>query len=258
METPLPIFSQASFFAGSRNVAFHSHPGTELIWLLRGDCEIVTSRETFHLVPGAMMVIAPECEHNQICHGEVENLFAVFVADPMFFDSRTRTIEVGGDPWGGRLMQNIVDLSMARHYDLCDGIIYSLLKHLKTRESELETHGSCHPGLLRALEKIKADFQDPLDIQEIARHAGISSSYLRSLFIAHFGQSPMQYLQSIRMAHARELLLNQYWNVAEVATRCGYDDANYFSRLFRKIHHQSPGEYREIVRSRDPNREIRL
>ncbi|GEM_PF-6267562 len=60
------------------------------------------------------------------------------------------------------------------------------------------------------------------------------------------------------MAHARELLLNRYMSVGEVAARCGYEDANYFTRLFHKIHHCPPGEYRIIVESRDPERMIRL
>lgn len=258
MAESLPIFSQAGFYRGVRPVAFHSHPSTELIWLTRGRCEITVGATIYPVEPGKLMVIAPESEHNQSCPVHVENLFTVFMADPKFFNSDTRLIEVGDDHWTGRLINDVVDLSKGRHYDLCDGILYTLLKHIRKREAELAGHGSMHPGLQRALALIERRFAEKLDIRDIARQSGVSPSYLRALFDARFRQSPAQYLQSFRMAHARELLLNRYMSVAEVALRCGYDDANYFTRLFRRIHHYPPGDYREIVESRDPERPIRL
>ena len=93
------IFSQSSFFRGNRNVPFHSHPGTELIWLRAGRCAITANGVDYPLKPGQFLVLEPEAEHNQICHGEVDNLFVVFVCDPSFFDSTTRVVETGGDVW---------------------------------------------------------------------------------------------------------------------------------------------------------------
>lgn len=258
MDTVLPIFSQSSFFHGKQDIAFHSHPGVELILVQKGRCDVTVENSTFNLTPGKLLVIAPECEHNQICHGVVENLFVVFMVEPVFFEFRSRIIDIGGELWCNRLMQNIVDLSLERRYDLCDGLIYSLLKYLIKREEELEYYKCTHPLIVRMVEVMRAHFSEQVTIQELARDIGLSPSYLRSLFKSHIKQSPMTYLQSLRMAHAREYLLNPYWSIAEVADNCGFQDVNYFCRLFRKIHNCTPKEYREVVKSRNEKCKIRL
>jgi len=72
---------------------------------------IATDDAEFSLEPGQFLVIELEAGHNQLCHGEVDNLFLAFVCDPSFFDSTTRVVEAGNDYWCGRLMEDVVELS---------------------------------------------------------------------------------------------------------------------------------------------------
>ena len=59
------------------------------------------------------------------------------------------------------------------------------------------------------------------------------------------GAGAEEYLTSLRMRHARSLLLNLYYSIAEVGELTGYPDANYFSRRFRLYHGVPPGVYRK-------------
>lgn len=84
-----------------------------------------------------------------------------------------------------------------------------------------------------------------LTLREIAEHAGLSVSYVSSLFKQQTGMSPMDYLIHLKMQHACALLSLQQKGVHEVAYEIGYTDPYYFSRIFKKVIGASPLHYRE-------------
>jgi transcriptional regulator GlxA family with amidase domain len=63
-------------------------------------------------------------------------------------------------------------------------------------------------------------------------------------------QSPLQYLQGVRIEIAKDLLQTSNLNVSEVADRIGYQDVGYFTALFMKLLSTSPREYRATVRAK--------
>ncbi len=75
-----------------------------------------------------------------------------------------------------------------------------------------------------------------------------SYDYLRKLFKKEIGTTPLEFLTDTRMKLAEKLLrlkeISEY-NVTEIAEMCGYSDALYFSRVFKKYTGYSPSEYAE-------------
>jgi len=69
-------------------------------------------------------------------------------------------------------------------------------------------------------------------------------SRLNAIFVQNFGIGPMKYFQQMRLNYAIKLMQAPYLTSQEIATVCGYDDANYFSRLFKKKYNQTPSDYR--------------
>jgi two-component system response regulator YesN len=84
-----------------------------------------------------------------------------------------------------------------------------------------------------------------LTLGVIAEHSGLSRTYVSSLYKAATGQNVNEYLTSLRIEKAKELLLDGHRKTHEVALSVGYRDANYFSALFKKRVGQSPSAYRE-------------
>lgn len=72
----------------------------------------------------------------------------------------------------------------------------------------------------------------------------LSYSNFAAKFKRTFGTTFTAYLNHVRIANARRLLLNSSDSIASIAEACGYHDAGYFSRTFHKIAGVSPTEFR--------------
>jgi len=98
----------------------------------------------------------------------------------------------------------------------------------------------------RAVEYIEANFaNDKMSLQDLCRHALMSTSYFSLVFKQHTGVTFIEYLTGIRIAKAKELLPHTALKFYEIAEQVGYKDPNYFSILFKKHTGMTPKDYRE-------------
>lgn len=88
-----------------------------------------------------------------------------------------------------------------------------------------------------------AGFTAQIRRDEVARQVGISPAHFTRRFKQVTGQTFQDYLIQLRLAHARQLLLEGTLNIAEVAHDSGFKDPYYFSRLFHRRVGCSPSQY---------------
>ena len=105
-------------------------------------------------------------------------------------------------------------------------------------------------GLSKAVEELRdvilESYADPyFDLEKSIRSFPLHYDYLRKLFKTELGRSPLEYLTDLRMYKARELLSDEKRNrpIAKVAEDCGFSDALYFSRVFKKSKGVPPSKY---------------
>lgn len=122
---------------------------------------------------------------------------------------------------------------------------YELLMQLhRTAERYEETSG--YPPLVdAAIGILQNEFAQLYGIEEVADRLGISIGHLTRQFSRTVGISPGKYLKQCRIACAKQLLIQQELPVSVVSTLCGFSDANYFTKVFRKETGVSPGQYRQ-------------
>lgn len=101
----------------------------------------------------------------------------------------------------------------------------------------------------RAIVKVKqyihANYRSNITLEELARHALLSSSYLSHAFSETCRISITEYLKTIRVRKAQALLKSSDKTVTEVAASVGYADPNYFARVFKGTTGKSPQQYRK-------------
>ena len=84
---------------------------------------------------------------------------------------------------------------------------------------------------------------DTISIAKLAEMCGISETYFRKIFSNVKGCSPVDYINSLKLSRAKELLKSEMYTVSEVAELSGFHDECYFSRFFKKKTGISPSEY---------------
>jgi AraC-like DNA-binding protein len=79
-------------------------------------------------------------------------------------------------------------------------------------------------------------------------------SFYRAFSMAT-GESPLTYLQKLRLTKAAEILQSTDKNVTEVAFECGFNDSSYFARQFRRVFGVSPRQFQAGKRMRTGSRQ---
>ena len=92
---------------------------------------------------------------------------------------------------------------------------------------------------------IEEHYAKDLMLDEVSRELQISPYYFSKLFKKRTGSNFIEYVTSVRMEKAKELLRNSSKSIKEICREVGYADANYFSRTFKKNVGVSPSEYKE-------------
>ena len=103
---------------------------------------------------------------------------------------------------------------------------------------------SGHAAIDRVVLHIRAHLDTSLDITALAAVAGMSRAHFSRLFMRTNGSWPSEFIQRERMERATRLLVNGQLSVKAVAVACGYDDPNYFAKVFRRAYAISPSEFR--------------
>jgi AraC-like DNA-binding protein/quercetin dioxygenase-like cupin family protein len=85
----------------------------------------------------------------------------------------------------------------------------------------------------------------PMTLESLADQNHLSVTHFSRLFREHFGTSPMHYIIQQRMARAATLLSETSSPIKQIGNAVGYEDAYYFSRLFKRITGMTPSDYRQ-------------
>ena len=94
-----------------------------------------------------------------------------------------------------------------------------------------------------ALDYLHENFNSPqTTVESVAAHIDVSTVYLRRLFKTAFNKKPLEYLNDMRIEHAISLLKTGYYSIQDVATLSGFNDAKYFSSIYKKRTGHSPSK----------------
>jgi|GEM_PF-381427 len=119
---------------------------------------------------------------------------------------------------------------------------------------ESRTDGRLHldARLGRLLAWVEKNLERPLSVGELARQAKMSERTFHRLFRLALGMSPMAYVIQARIAKATARLsqMETGESITALASVCGFDDSNYFSRCFRQHTGMTPREYQKRLRKK--------
>lgn len=228
------------------DVRWHSHDHWELVYCTSGEGAFRFQNGTVMTYQaGDVVVIPPQEVHTNSSSKGFTNIH-ITMADPSFpyrtafriMDDEEENVKMAFQQARYFYMGDIknADLVLTALGDLI--VSYMIVCRSNAEFSE-------------PVEKIRASIRRNYSRPDYALDAFMRSmpfhyDYLRKLFKKEVGVSPLEYLTSLRMKSAETLLTAMWTNeysVAEIAQMCGFEDALYFSRVFKKHFGCSPTNY---------------
>ena len=126
----------------------------------------------------------------------------------------------------------------------------SMLNDILLLVSRQQHDGKKVAGILQeqiesAVVYFNENYNTKISIEDYAKELHISTNWFIHNFKQYMGISPAQYILSLRIMNAQNLLERGVYNIREVAEVVGYENPLYFSRVFKKEVGLSPTEYRK-------------
>ncbi|GHT71924.1 hypothetical protein FACS1894110_25800 [Spirochaetia bacterium] len=105
--------------------------------------------------------------------------------------------------------------------------------------------------IARVRQYIEDNLEQRIMLQDLANHAAISPGYLSTIFKKEFNQNLMDYINMVKTERACALLRQGKYRIYEISYMLGFENAYYFTRVFRRHTGLSPSEYQKKERSGD-------
>ncbi len=233
-------------FVGEHAHAFdvprHAHDYWELVYCTDGQGAFRFENGTvIHYRAGEAVAIPPGEIHANTSEGGFANIHLTMDEPSFPYHSAFRVSDTDGFLKSAFLQ--------AKHYYLSD---------IKKRELLLSALGELISSYM-IVYRSNSEYSEPVEqirsmimrnyaqsdfmLDEAIRALPFNYDYLRKLFKKELGSTPLEYMTNLRMKKA-ETMLTAMWtkdySVTEIAQLCGFDDALYFSRVFKKHYGCSP------------------
>ncbi|MDC0948095.1 GlxA family transcriptional regulator [Gammaproteobacteria bacterium] len=106
--------------------------------------------------------------------------------------------------------------------------------------------GTSQPKLIEAVSLMESNLEEPIGLDELSQHVGLSRRQLERLFQKHLQCVPTKYYLELRLRRARQLLLQTSKSIVDVAFACGFVSAPHFSKCYRDFFGIPPRDDRRM------------
>src|SRR6056297_3427368 len=184
-------------------------------------------------------------------HWENQDSFAeefedVILTKSVFVIDGNRITTVGGTASIDLMLKIIADDHGEDLANLvADQLIYTSIRtDQDTQRLSIPTRiGVRHPKLGQVIRMMEQNIEDPISPAQLAKEVSMSTRQLERLFRRYLNRSPKRYYMELRLAKARNLLMQTDMSVINVALACGFASPSHFSKCYRAHYDTTP--YRE-------------
>ncbi len=131
--------------------------------------------------------------------------------------------------------------------DMKDWIL-SLYSKLISMLGRVKVEGQCSEITKKAIEFINRNYKKDVSLADVAEFTGVSSSYISRIFKEDCKVGFVEYLNHVRVENAKQFIENGEHKLKEIVNKVGFNNYNYFFKVFKEIVGMTPIEYEQVCR----------
>lgn len=237
----------------------HTHYYTEIFYTKSGKGHMQVEDAIIPLNPDMLVIINPHAEHTETS-SETEPLeyYVIGVEGMQIISDNNRdysVIENADRSLGIRqcfehILEEMTD-QQDYYLELCQNYLSILIRKIHRRQRIVldistpknGTH-ECH----KAKQYIDANYPKKITLDVLAKVSNINKYYLSHCFTEIYGQSPIAYLNQVRVNVCKDLLINTNLTIEDIAASTGFSSRSYLAQVFQKTYGMTCQQYRKIYR----------
>ena len=254
-----PMISHEKVIDRRKITPMHYHDEHELYYLINGKMTYYVEDKIYHMKKGDFIFIPKEVRHktdSEDCM--VSERMLVTITDDTFDDKTRFVLEELAKCKIIYIPQNnlyeIEELFHKLEQEYCkeDNYktemikLYSLeiiIQLCRLKRGETEKLSDSDKIMISVAEYISENFSQNLSLKSLSGHFAMSESHLSRKFKKVMGMGINEYITSVRIKHAEKLLHEKTYRLIEISEKCGFNDSNYFSSVFKSIKGVTPYKY---------------
>lgn len=269
---PIQAFYNDLLQMPEQKVAWHWHEEVEVLYIARGSATVRVEEKTLVVTEGDGLFLNTNVLHSiekqqdncifysfvfspQLISGANDSVFETSYVTPVLESANISCVLFSHKTSLGQTGADCI-LTAFEAYEQGD-IGYELLirskltqmwylivsAYVKNHQTQEENNAMKRTKVMMTY--IHEHYHEPLTLQMIAKSANISSREALRCFQKTIDDSPVSYLLKYRISQAANALIHTNTSITELCTKCGFDDASYFAKVFKKILKESPRDYRK-------------
>ena len=261
------LYVSTSKYEGDWQSILHSHPFSELFYVVHGSGTFVTEDMEFPVCENDMVIINPHVQHTEkSLPGAPLNYIVLGIEGLSFSFGRLATARAGvsSQPTPDTVYKhnmsktnvysylNIMLEEITEQKEDYEAVCQNLLEVLLIcilRSGSLSVVPDNSRLLNRECTQIKnyldANYSEDITLDTLAALTHMNKYYLAHTFTKYMGLSPINYLLQKRIQEGKSLLESTSYSIAQISDLLGFSSQSYFSQAFRKATGMTPMQYRK-------------
>ena len=226
-----------------------------IVYCIEGEAKFAfTDNNSCTIHPGEILILSKSASYSIITKDDFKHYTINFdihskYSNMDFLENNYYLFAPENPHWYANAFKRLVLCWSARKtsYEMLSiAYLYELFSFLFSEILEKQFSTSSYLRLNPAKEFIEQNYMRPISLDTLANLSNMSVSNFRREWLKLYDESPLEYRDKIRLSNAENYLLSGYYSITEIAEKCGFSDANYFIRFFKKHKGLPPGKYEKF------------
>ncbi len=260
------LYVSTSKYEGDWQSILHSHPFSELFYVVHGSGTFVTEDMEFPVCENDMVIINPHVQHTEKSLYTTPLEYIVLGIDGLMFSfDKIASVQDSilmqtalGDVYKYNTQNsyvyaylNIMLEEITKKEENYEAVCQNLLEVIMLcmlRHNNLSIVQNSNVLLNRECARIKkyldANYSENITLDTLAAFSHMNKYYLAHAFTKYMGVSPITYLLQKRIEEGKSLLSSTSHSISQISTILGFSSQSYFSQAFKKATGRTPVQYR--------------